>query len=80
MNGHYQVDKLENVEQVLGQRLFQHHIGKIDRVESHLNLDRTRGHLREKFDITGPKPQTAVHQTQSKMKDLLPAPKSMRAW
>ncbi len=73
MNGHYKVDKLENVEQVIqGCGFFNDHIGKIDRVESHLEpWIELEAILREKFDITGPKPaELQFIKRKSKMKDL----------
>jgi len=73
MNGHYKVDRLENVDQVIqGCGFFNDHIGKIDRVESHLEpWIELEAVLREKFDITGPKPaELQFIKRKSKMKDL----------
>ncbi len=73
MSGHYKVDRLENYDQVIQAcGFFNSHIGRVDRVESHLEpWIELEAVLREEFDITGPKPaELQFIKRKSKMKDL----------
>jgi hypothetical protein len=73
MSGHYKVERLEDADQVLlGCGFFNDHIGKIDRVESHLEpWIELEAVLREAYDIIGPKPaELQFIKRKSKMKDL----------
>jgi len=73
MSGHYKVDRLENYDQVKqGCGFFNNHIGRVDRVESHLEpWIELEAVLREEFGITGPKPaELQFIKRKSKMKDL----------
>jgi biotin carboxylase len=73
LSGHYRVDRLENYDQVIKAcGFFNDHIGKVERVESHLEpWIELEAVVRESYDITGPKPaELQFIKRKSKMKDL----------
>ena len=73
LTGHYKVDQLENLEQVLaGARFFEENFGKIDHVESHLEpwLE-TEAEIRKALNIPGFKPEDiAFIKRKSQMKQV----------
>lgn len=73
MCGHYRVEKLEDYEQVVNAaNFFKSHIGKIDRVESHLEpWIELEALVRESCHAEGPKPaQLQFIKRKSMMKDV----------
>lgn len=73
LTGHYKVDKLENIDQILaGAKFFEENFGKIDLVESHLEpwLE-TEAEVRKSLNITGFKPDDiAFIKRKSQMKQV----------
>ncbi len=67
--GHFKVERLENEKQVLDAcHYFNHHLGKIDRVESHLEpWIELEAAVRKEFDVTGPKPDDLRFMKQKSM-------------
>lgn len=73
LTGHYRVSSLDNVSEVLDAcRYFETHLGKIDRVESHLEpWIELEAEVRKEFDVTGFKPDDLQFmKRKSKMKDV----------
>jgi phosphoribosylaminoimidazole carboxylase (NCAIR synthetase) len=73
MAGHYKVNRLENTHEVLDAcRYFTHNLGKIDRVESHLEpWIELEAEIRKEFNVEGPKPDDLQFmKRKSKMKDI----------
>jgi hypothetical protein len=73
MVGHYKVSRLENTEEVVNAcRYFSHHLGPIDRVESHLEpWIELEAEIRKELNVTGPKPDDLQFiKRKSKMKDI----------
>jgi len=71
--GHYKVSRLENYDEVLHAcDFFSQHLGKIDRVESHLEpWIELEAEIRQRFDVTGFKPaDLQFMKRKSKMKDV----------
>ncbi|GAB4280364.1 MAG: ATP-grasp domain-containing protein [Candidatus Rifleibacteriota bacterium] len=71
--GHYRVSRLENTEEVLNAcRFFEAHLGKIERVESHLEpWIELEAEIRKEFNVPGPKPDDLQFmKRKSKMKDV----------
>lgn len=71
--GHYKVGRLENYDEVLHAcDFFSQHLGKIDRVESHLEpWIELEAEIRQRFDVTGFKPDDLQFmKRKSKMKDV----------
>lgn len=71
LTGHYKVDQLENIDQILAAaKFFEENFGKIDHVESHLEpwLE-TEAAVREELNINGFKPNDiAFIKRKSQMK------------
>ncbi len=73
LSGHYRVESLENRQQVIdAAKFYQSHIGKIDRVESHLeSWLELEAEVREACQAVGPKPDDLQFiKRKSKMKDI----------
>lgn len=71
--GHYKVSCLENYGEVIDAcHFFSHHLGRIDRVESHLEpWIELEAEIRQQFSVTGMKPDDLQFmKRKSKMKDV----------
>ena len=79
LSGHYKVSRLENHDEVIGGcHYFNHHLGEIGRVESHLEpWIELEAKVREEFDVFGPKPEELQFmKKKSMMKEIFKKAKS----